>query len=298
MRSLLSLALAVTVVLGAVPIATAQCLCPFQGDMSDDGNVDLIDDGYIIEHLFFGRGPNLQDPTCPTSRDDLNADGFIDIIDLEILYDILFYDGSHVDPCACGFPCARVAGSGAGSVVVESKTVPAGLPNTIGIYLTNTATLEGVVIPLVIRAIDTYPTALSFALRADGRLNTEFAAQLKISGAFDLMDGDCAGAAGTGFSVPVVTGNHPLAAVTLPSVSSPDAFQCNMCGIFFETTFLPPGSDVIPSLEITFTAPAAPGTFEVDTTCTGPANHLSFQEQITHGEIIPSFTKGTITVIP
>lgn len=283
--------------LSAAPLALAQCDCPFQGDMNDDHILDAIDDGFIIEYLFFGHGPNLQDPTCPTSRDDLNADGFVDIVDLEILYDILFTGASPADPCVCGFPCARLEGDGAGSVVIESKTVWVGTQNTVGVFLTNTSTLGGLVIPLVVREIDTYPTALSFKLRSDGRLLSEFAPPLKILGAYDLLDGDCAGGPGTGFTGPVATASSAPYQVTLPSVSSPDAFQCALGSIaLVGAATLSPGSDVVPSLEISFTAPGTPGMFEIDTTCSNPANHLAFYEATTHGEITPSFTKGTITV--
>ena len=190
-------------------------------------------------------------------------------------------------------------GAGAGSVVVESKTVWVGTTDTVGIFLTNTSTLGGMVIPLTVREIDTYPTALSFRMRSDGRLLTEFNAPIKILGAYDLMDGDCAGGAGTGFVGPVATASTAPYQVTLPTASSPDAFQCALGTIaLVGAATLSPGSDIIPSLEIAFTAPATPGTFEVDTTCSNPANHLAFYETITHGEIAPSFTKGVITVLP
>lgn len=281
------IAFALVFAFGVTPEAFAQCACPFQGDMSDDGYVDAIDDGYLIEHLFFGHPGILQDPTCPTTRGDLNADGIHDLADLLMFYAYAFEGEPPVDPCSCGFPCAQQTGSGTGSVVVESKTVRPNSQHTIGIYISNSTAIDGVVIPLVIRAIDAYPSTLQLREHPSGRFAPGYA--IEITTYLDLMNGDCAGGPGTGFSDPDYSGEPT-------EVSSPDAFQyvrSNIAGFYAP---MAAATDMTPSLEIVFTAPDSLGSFEVDTTCSTPTNHLAFFEADTYGEITPDFTRGVITV--
>ena len=143
-------------------------------------------------------------------------------------------------------------------------------------------------IPLMVREIDTYPTALDMQYRADGRFVAQFespSAYAHVTG-FDMMNGDCAGGPGSGFEDPGGVG-----------LSSPDALQFGFVSLPIFPTTLAAGSDgAVPSLQILFTAPTTTGVFEIDTTCSTPNNHLAFIEPDTHGEIIPTFTKGTITV--
>ncbi len=274
-------------VLGLAPLATAQCSCPFQADMSDDGIVDAIDDGFLIELLFFAGPEILQDPTCPTTRGDLNADDVHNLIDLLMFYDYAFAQEPPADPCACGFPCARQTGSGTGSVVVESRSVLPGIEHTVGIFIANSTPLDGVTIPLVIRALDTYPATLELREHSNGRFAPTY--PIEITTFFDMMGGDCAGGPGTGFSNPQYTA-EPTA------VSSPDAFLYTRSNIAWFDPPISADTDVVPSLEIVFTAPDTLGQFEIDTTCSNPTNHLAFYEAETFGEISPEFTKGIITV--
>ena len=68
-------------------------------DMNADGFLDSIDLNALIDALFFG-GANPQDPNCPTTRGDFNSDGFPDAVDLNELIEHLFFSGPNpVDPC-------------------------------------------------------------------------------------------------------------------------------------------------------------------------------------------------------
>jgi len=83
------------------------CLCPFQGDINNDGFIDAVDLAMLIDIVFFGA-VDPQDSTCPTTRGDFNGDGFADATDLAELIDHVFFGGAGpTDPCTCpgGFPC-------------------------------------------------------------------------------------------------------------------------------------------------------------------------------------------------
>jgi len=262
--------------------ATSQCNCPSQGDIDGDGFLTAFDLPKFLEILML-NSPDVQDPQCPATRSDFNADGFVDMADEGLLMENLFFGGANPeDPCACGYPCPRSLAAGTGNVFVESKTVDSEEQSSVGIYLTNSSELTGIVIPLMVRAIDNYPSALSASKRSDSRLQ----GHLGNGGIYelDIMNGACAGGPGTGFG-------------TVGSVgpSSPDAFRFSFLDPLSPS--LPAGSDIsVPSLEISFTAPTTPGTFEIDTTCTNPDQHLAFFETGNFGEVVPSFVKGIITV--
>lgn len=285
------------------------CDCPYQGDWNADGYIDALDRYGAWIPVLGNFDANPQDADCPTFRGDYNADGVIDVVDATLNIEYLFNEGpAPVDPCTCGFPCASAVGTGSGSVFVESKTVITGQAFTAGVFVSNTTTLHSFVIPLIVRAIDTYPTTISLAIRADGRLGLNYGVPSShvFLSAFSTMDGGCAGGPGTGFGGPVTGGGDPDVSGYFESISldpamlsSPDAFRYYAFRLLPSDPILPPGTDMsIPSLEFAFTAPPTPGMFEIDTTCTSPDVHLAFVEEVGFGEVIPSFTKGTITVNP
>ncbi|GAB4316501.1 MAG: hypothetical protein Kow0074_04460 [Candidatus Zixiibacteriota bacterium] len=75
------------------------CQCPFQGDLNADGFLDAVDLNLTINALFFG-GLNPNDPQCPVSRADLDANSVADAVDLNYLIELLFFGGAEaVDPC-------------------------------------------------------------------------------------------------------------------------------------------------------------------------------------------------------
>jgi hypothetical protein len=76
------------------------CYCPHQSDFDEDGFVDVLDLGSLIDALFAGA-PDPIDPGCPTSRGDFDCDGFSTVLDVGELLDHLF--ASAPEPCnPCG----------------------------------------------------------------------------------------------------------------------------------------------------------------------------------------------------
>lgn len=178
------------------------------------------------------------------------------------------------------------------SVVVESKSVPARADGvTVGVYLTNEARLTGVVLPMEIRSV-TPGAFISDTLIVEpiNRL-TEALTGIMVTTFCPSEDNtrywECNG---SGYKT------HGL-----PDFISPDAFLHASAWGEFDTT-LAPGSDGdfpggSPSVELTFGVTSVNGTFEIDTTCITPANHLLF---IGYGNpqvvIAPAFTKGVIEI--
>ena len=75
------------------------CDCPYQADMDGSGFLDAVDLNLLIDALFY-QGSNPQDPLCPSSRADFNADGSSDAVDLNQLIDHLFFgSAAPTDPC-------------------------------------------------------------------------------------------------------------------------------------------------------------------------------------------------------
>ena len=75
------------------------CNCPNQGDINDDGVVDVFDVIELINIAFTG-GNDPQDPCCPITRGDVNGDGIVDVFDVIYLIDHAFSGGaSPVNPC-------------------------------------------------------------------------------------------------------------------------------------------------------------------------------------------------------
>ncbi len=77
------------------------CNCPSQLDLDANGFVDSIDLSLIIDEIFFG-GPMGYDTTCTHPRSDGNCDGFTDSIDLAYMMDLIFFGG--IGPCN---PCSE-----------------------------------------------------------------------------------------------------------------------------------------------------------------------------------------------
>lgn len=75
------------------------CNCPHQGDINEDGFVDALDLGSMIDILFAGK-PDLRDVNCPTTRVDFHCDGFSDMTDLGSFIDYMFVGGAPpCNPC-------------------------------------------------------------------------------------------------------------------------------------------------------------------------------------------------------
>jgi hypothetical protein len=75
---------------------------------------------------------------------------------------------------------------------------------------------------------------------------------------------------------------------------SPDGALFMRLG-FFDPNWLPPGSDVTGSMILTVNVTSTLGTFEIDTICVDPAEHIRLIDEF-GATIKPSFTKGEITI--
>jgi plastocyanin len=76
------------------------CSCPHQGDIVQNGFIDVQDVLQVIK-IAFTNGADNQDPGCPRTRADVNNSGVVDVQD--VLYEIktAFTNGpGPVNPCA------------------------------------------------------------------------------------------------------------------------------------------------------------------------------------------------------
>ena len=75
------------------------CLCLHQGDLVQNGYIDVSDVLQLIK-VAFVNGTDVKDPDCPKTRGDVNASGVVDVTD--VLYEIktAFTNGPNpVNPC-------------------------------------------------------------------------------------------------------------------------------------------------------------------------------------------------------
>ncbi|HUU45847.1 MAG TPA: hypothetical protein VM118_08950 [Acidobacteriota bacterium] len=176
------------------------------------------------------------------------------------------------------------------SVVIESKTVPlSATGQTVGVYIVNDATLCAVTMPLVIRSTTSGAfIADTLAFEPLNRLASGLGDMVEIaylptedSLKWWLCDG-------FGFQLQGA-----------PDFASPDAILYG--GFSTSDTFMTAGSDGTPpggtpSAQFYFNVTGTAGTFEIDTTCISPANHLSLIENVTWERVPVTFTKGVVTI--
>lgn len=180
--------------------------------------------------------------------------------------------------------------TGTESVVVASLTVERGRQGAvIPVKITNDIDLRGVVMPLIIRQVDAgaFITSLKLTfgerLPADGLLK-----DIQFTNQYLNQDGTCKDGKPGGFGT---IASYDTTAHDVPG--SP-------VGILFSRQRLlgddlPAGADATGSFLMTVNATSTAGRFEVDTTCVNPSNHLLFVKSNATG-LVPSFTKGTITI--
>ena len=279
------------------------CNCPHIADPNGDNTHDVGDLVYIMEGAFSGYSI-VTDAGCPKSRSDVNADGVVDVRDVTHLVDYIFWSLTlPVNPCDCAAHpewCAPVVDPDPGvpgnSVVVESRTVLEGEQDAaIHIKLTNDVSLRQIVLPLVIRSVTPGAYITSVSGTRNERLTTEVLADGKILNQLADPNGSCSPG---GFGTVTFTyhgfGPSPVRLVD----SSPEGLLL-VAGDFANLT-LAPGSDVNGSFVLTVDVTSTSGIFEIDTTCTNPANHLMFVQDNapTNTPIVPQFTKGVISIVP
>ncbi len=174
------------------------------------------------------------------------------------------------------------------TVDIPDVSVPPGSTDVeIPILFTNDVELVGIVCPLIIRDVNpgAYPTDL--AMRNRERLpNSGALSDIKLFNHYDSLNAiEC----GVGFRNIAYQGDT----ISHPVTANPWGVLFVRNKLFGAT--LTAGSDSEGSLYLLANVGAADGTFEVDTTCTDPANHLQYVD-INNQGFAPSFDKGIVTV--
>lgn len=284
------------------------CLCPFVGDVTGDGESDILDLVNVIEGALH-RKPLVTDPNCPRPREDINADGLVDGRDILHLADYFFVWWSTppppVNPCDCtAHPewCAQVVdpdpGAPGNSVVIESKTVVEGEQDVIiHVMMANDVRIRQVVIPLIVRSV----TPGAYITSIQGSRSERLVGVLGNYSAFHVLyepNGTC-GPGGFGTATFLHKTTAPSA--VRPIETSPDGLLIvagSMDSV--SSPSLTPGVDAEGSYRITVDVTSTSGMFEIDTACVDPGNHLMFvQDDIfSNPPIVPEFTKGVITIVP
>jgi len=187
------------------------------------------------------------------------------------------------------------------NVTVESKTVGAGGSASIGIYATNDVIIKQYIQPLKIVSTGggSFITSMKVGINASGRMNGKLVDIMIYNGYLNANGACLTTAPNVGFG----TIDEPnLDANTLPVSGTGPVALMIVRGIILGTT-LPAGTDgTFPGGSPSFTIDvglnaSCPGQFEVDTTCTDPANHLVFAKMTAPPALVPTFTKGVINVI-
>lgn len=223
----------------------------------------------------------------------------------------------------------------ANSVVVESKTVQGGAANVeIGIFLTNDISVRNLVLPLTLRSIETgaFITKLGIKRTSGGRLQNKLTGVSAINGLYRESQSDTAcykvtvdnrhinyshGFRGLGgvfwsdtlshvdttfidhINMTIVGNDTTYDTVwTYCTVSNPPVAAAYSLGKLFPSEpALDPGADTQHALHLLVDIANTLGRFEIDTTCLGPQSHLIFAQDGTSAPILPSFTKGIMTVV-
>lgn len=77
----------------------SDCNCPRQGDIDNNGSLDVFDVIGIVDITFSGAF-DPRDSGCPATRGDVNFDGSCDVFDVIYLIDTCFSGGTPpVNPC-------------------------------------------------------------------------------------------------------------------------------------------------------------------------------------------------------
>jgi hypothetical protein len=79
--------------------ARGGCSCPHQGDLAENGFIDVSDVLRVIS-IAFVNGADTQDPECPKTRADVNNSAIVDVQDVLYIIKTAFTNGPPpVDPC-------------------------------------------------------------------------------------------------------------------------------------------------------------------------------------------------------
>ena len=174
-------------------------------------------------------------------------------------------------------------------LTIESKTVGKGKPITVGLSVTNDVTLKYLIIPLIIRSVDSgaFITTMLPQRTPGGRLESCLKDYVTLF-TYPNEDGHCKGSEPGGFFTPYYSLPEDYS-----DGISPEGLKIVMGGF---GPYLEPGTDgTTPSIQILLTTNNTVGRFEIDSSCCDPGCHLVFGTR--GGDILPTFTKGVITIV-
>ncbi|GAB4316774.1 MAG: hypothetical protein Kow0074_04920 [Candidatus Zixiibacteriota bacterium] len=178
------------------------------------------------------------------------------------------------------------------SVVVPSKSID---PNATGVEIrakiTNDLAIKGLAVPLVFRTVAGNASITSLQLTFRERLAPGLPelTPIEVTNIYSEENGTC-------------KANQPGGFGTIAFIDTlPHAITFSPVGVMFVRNKLfspplPPGADSVGSLNMIVDVNGGPGQFEVDTTCTNPANHLLYISDATTEPLDPEFTKGLFTI--
>lgn len=180
---------------------------------------------------------------------------------------------------------------GADSLIVQSREVDLDSgADTLRVRIVNTRLTRAVVIPFAVRNVEPgcLPSAMSVSLaeRLEDRLT-----QITVTNQYSVKDGTCTADSFAVFSTPHITQQD-----TFVDVAVQEWGMLFACYGYPEAEYLPAGSDTSGSVVLAFTPPPVFGSFEIDTTCVGPANHVFFMDGYPGPIVIrtPVFVKGVV----
>jgi hypothetical protein len=294
------------IVVSVHSVAISQCDCPFQFDPNQNAIPFEVGDAVVLAEIVFGTGIPETTGACPCADGDANCDGLVDVIDMVRMLRVICGDEALDRVCQPATDCSTQHCPGlpsnlaGGSVIIESKTVPANAQNAeIGIYLQNGADLGGLLLPLEIRSV----TPGSFIsgdieFMKNGRMLQHWGAigvwPLEYYYPTTTPSNTCSGPLSSTYDSNEVL--QPPASFTSPAGFLWGTLACG-------ANCLPPGDDGPPgtgnpSLIVSFGVTGVPGSFEIDTCCIAPGNHLSMIDCDGDSVFSPTFTKGVVTIAP
>lgn len=177
------------------------------------------------------------------------------------------------------------------SVHVTDLTVAHSDQDTVWLYFENTVSIKGVAFPLALREVTagSFMTELTMLTKISGSRIENAMTEITAFNQYSVENGNCKNSQPGGFAYGEDTVDYV----------SPDAIMFAKQKLFSPSVAA--GSDFagtgtgIPAFGLVMTVTDVPGTFEIDTTCTSPANHLVFVTDA-NAEIVPGFHKGTVTI--
>lgn len=187
--------------------------------------------------------------------------------------------------------CGSAAWAVNSVTVVPDTTVDLGATSVqIGIFIENDIDLNAIILPIEIRSGSGSSAfiagSLTLLANPAGRVGNSGITDFEIKNTYPTPLDSCSGPTSRSYAAPAS-----------PDFASPDAVFYS--GVRFTGACLTAGADdpSIPSFFLTFDVNSNLGSFEIDTCCITPANHLIFAGCGDPAPVItPSFSMGVVNV--